>query len=232
MFGLEPLPRQLVGHRQKVFSVSFCFVSVLNGIVLYLIQMLIAFFFLAKLLNIGLIDFFENIIIELQKYVSFLVIIHIIFYFFETYILIICYYRKHYNGIFPLVDIPFILHVVHLLLIQVDNTIVHMRTLAFVFTNFGFLTQRPELLDMLCNKILLHPYIFERFIIHWNSGVRIFYLQCLFWRIRPLWSFSTVQWGFKDVLKSACDGSKCWNAWNEEQHEDGGKHKYYIQIIK
>ena len=100
-----------------------------------------------------------------------------------------------------------------------------MRTLAFVFTNFGFLTQRPELLDMLCNKILLHPYLFERFIIHWNSGVRIFYLQCLFWRIRPLWSFSTVQWGFKDNLKSACDGFKCWNAWNEEQHDDNGKFK-------
>ncbi|KAI7857858.1 hypothetical protein BDC45DRAFT_602945 [Circinella umbellata] len=141
-----------------------------------------------------LIDFFENVIIELQK--------------------------NHYNGIFPLVDIPFILHVVHLLLVKTDNTIVHMRTLAFVFTNFGFLTQRPELLDMLCNKILLHPYLFERFIIHWNSGVRIFYLQCLFWRIRPLWSFSTVQWGFKDNLKSACDGFKCWNAWNEEQHDD------------
>ncbi|KAG2218755.1 hypothetical protein INT45_003073 [Circinella minor] len=142
-----------------------------------------------------LIDFFENVITELQK--------------------------NHYNGIFPLVDIPFILHVVHLLLVKADNTIVHMRTLAFVFTNFGFLTQRPELLDMLCNKILLHPYLFERFIVHWNSGVRIFYLQCLFWRIRPLWSFSTVQWGFKDILKSACDGFKCWNAWNEEQHDDG-----------
>ncbi|KAI9264251.1 hypothetical protein BDA99DRAFT_51795 [Phascolomyces articulosus] len=149
-----------------------------------------------------LIDFFENVINELQK--------------------------KQYNGIYPWVDIPFILHTIHLLLTKADNTIIHMRTLAFVFTNFGFLTQRPELLDMLCNKILLHPYLFERFMVHWNSGVRIFFLQCLFWRIRPLWTLSTVQWGFKDGLKSSCDGSKCWNAWNEQYHN--GK-IYYLMFI-
>ncbi|KAI9493744.1 hypothetical protein BDB00DRAFT_821506 [Zychaea mexicana] len=143
-----------------------------------------------------LIDFLESVITELKKK-----------------------HHTHDSGSL-LVDIPFILHTIHLLLAQADNTIVHMRTLAFVFTNFGFLTQRAELLDMLCNRILLHPYLFERFIVHWNSGVRIFFLQCLFWRIRPLWSSSTVQWGFRDTaLKtSACDGSRCWSAWHEEHN--------------
>ncbi|KAI8141382.1 hypothetical protein BJV82DRAFT_618976 [Fennellomyces sp. T-0311] len=139
-----------------------------------------------------LIDFYDSVIGELQK--------------------------KFTGNTLPLIDIPFILHTIHILLSQADNTIVHLRTFAFVFAHFGFLTQRPELVDLLCNRILLHPYIFERFVVHWSSGVRIFYLQCLFWRIRPLWSFYTVQWGTKGS-KSGCNGKHCWSAWYDTDNE-------------
>lgn len=119
-------------------------------------------------------------------------------------------FRKHQM---PLLDIPFLLHVLHLLLSKVDNATVQLRALAFIYTHFEFLTMRPECLGYLCKQVLLQPALFENLLLHWHEGVRMFFLQCLYWRIRPLWSFRAVRWRNEN---DACDGKTCRIAWQND----------------
>lgn len=116
------------------------------------------------------------------------------------------YNRK--SGNLPPVDLPFLIHALQLILERADSAIIHLRTFALIYTHFDFLTQRVDLLDVLCNRVLLQPYIFESFITHWHSSVRAYYLQCLFWRVSPLWSSEFVCWD--PSLPNSCDGKRCF----------------------
>lgn len=116
---------------------------------------------------------------------------------------------------------------------QCDNTIVQMRALAFIYTQFGSLTEsHPDLLTMLCTRILLHPFIFERYFTHWHSGIRVIFLQCLFWRLRSVWSFATVPWKPTPASSSStpkeCNGKYCWHVWHVEHP---GKHPLNRYLI-
>ncbi|KAL1934625.1 hypothetical protein VTP01DRAFT_6807 [Rhizomucor pusillus] len=112
------------------------------------------------------------------------------------------------SGNLPPVDLPFLIHALQLILERADSAIIHLRTFALIYTHFDFLTQRVDLLDVLCNRVLLQPYIFESFITHWHSSVRAYYLQCLFWRVSPLWSSEFVCWD--PSLPNSCDGKRCF----------------------
>lgn len=97
-----------------------------------------------------------------------------------------------------------------------------MRTLAFISNHFGFLTPRTDLLDLVCNRILLQPFCFERFALHWHTGVQSYYLAILFWHVRPLWSKDPVRWL---QAGEGCDGRRCRDAWcrrfdDEEEEEE------------
>ncbi|ORZ00315.1 hypothetical protein BCR43DRAFT_485001 [Syncephalastrum racemosum] len=119
-------------------------------------------------------------------------------------------------------DLPFLLDTVQLVLHKSDSPIAHMRTLAFISNNFELLTPRPDLLDLMCNHILLQPFFFERLALHWHTGVQSYYLAILFWHIRPLWSKKPVKWL---ETGDGCDGRCCQEAWSRhiDDREEQGK---------
>lgn len=117
------------------------------------------------------------------------------------------------------VDVPFILHTIHILLAKSDHTINLLRALSFVYSHFAFLTSRAVLLDMLCNRILLEPYIFEKLLLHWSRNVRHFFWRCLFWRVGRVWS-QEVKWPLHPDTprgKETCDGHSCFRLWCDEK---------------
>ena len=61
-----------------------------------------------------------------------------------------------------------------------------MRTIAFIYSQFKALTTQPETLKALCLDLLLDPLVFQHFFLHWNSGVRGYYMRLLVWRLSRL----------------------------------------------
>lgn len=118
------------------------------------------------------------------------------------------------------VDVPFILHTIHILLAKSDHTVNLLRALSFVYSHFAFLTSRAVLLDMLCSRILLEPYIFEKLLLHWSRNVRHFFWRCLFWRVGRVWSHREIKWPqHPDTQrgKETCDGLSCFQSWCEDK---------------
>lgn len=85
-----------------------------------------------------------------------------------------------------LFDLHFILDVLRRILISADNTVCIMRTIAFIYSQFEALTTRPETLKALCLDLLLDPHVFQHLFLHWNSGVRGYYMRLLIWRLSRL----------------------------------------------
>ncbi|KAA1137603.1 hypothetical protein PGTUg99_008638 [Puccinia graminis f. sp. tritici] len=85
-----------------------------------------------------------------------------------------------------LFDLHFILDVLRRILITADNTVCIMRTIAFIYSQFEALTTRPETLKALCLDLLLDPLVFQHLFLHWNSGVRGYYMRLLVWRLSRL----------------------------------------------
>lgn len=145
-------------------------------------------------------------------------------YYTPLFLLPPCLFIWHYRkdnpaSTFDHLDLPFVLHTLNIILVQCDNTIVQMRVLVFIYSQFSSLTEsHPDLMAMLCNRILLHPFVFERYLTHWHSGVRVIFLQCLFWRLRPLWSSAAVPWKPTPVSSTQreCNGKYCWHMWQVE----------------
>lgn len=48
------------------------------------------------------------------------------------------------------------------------------------------LTVDPKICNALCLELLLHPPIFQHLFLHWNSGVRGYYMRLLVWRLSRL----------------------------------------------
>ncbi|OAV85362.1 hypothetical protein PTTG_30581, partial [Puccinia triticina 1-1 BBBD Race 1] len=85
-----------------------------------------------------------------------------------------------------LFDLPFILDVLRRILLTADNTVCVMRTIAFIYSQFEALTTQPETLKALCLDLLLDPLVFQHLFLHWNSGVRGYYMRLLVWRLSRL----------------------------------------------
>ncbi|KAG0142291.1 hypothetical protein CROQUDRAFT_97701 [Cronartium quercuum f. sp. fusiforme G11] len=85
-----------------------------------------------------------------------------------------------------LFDLTFILDVVRRILTTADNTVCVMRTIAFVYSQFEALTIEPKTCEALCLDLLLYPPIFQHLFLHWNSGVRGYYMRLLVWRLSRL----------------------------------------------
>ncbi|KAH9814873.1 hypothetical protein DFH28DRAFT_285138 [Melampsora americana] len=85
-----------------------------------------------------------------------------------------------------LFDVSFILDVVRRILTTADNTVCVMRTIAFIYSQFEALTIDPSTCDALCLDLLLQPSIFQHLFLHWNSGVRGYYMRLLVWRLSRL----------------------------------------------
>ncbi|KAI7876826.1 DUF1765-domain-containing protein [Lichtheimia hyalospora FSU 10163] len=133
------------------------------------------------------------------------------------------------------VDVPFILHTIHILLAKSDHTINLLRALSFVYSHFAFLTSRAVLLDMLCNRILLEPYVFEKLLLHWSRNVRHFFWRCLFWRVGRVWSHREIKWSqHQDIQKGkeTCDGHSCFQSWCDDKTDPIPCYEALVECIQ
>ena len=99
-------------------------------------------------------------------------------------------------------DIGFIFEFVKIILTQADNTVCIMRTIAFVYAHFEMyvpstrrvdldtdevlefsFTLRPADRHALCETIILDEKLFPRLYLHWNAGVRGYFIRLLVWRL-------------------------------------------------
>ncbi|KAK4054082.1 hypothetical protein OIV83_001107 [Microbotryomycetes sp. JL201] len=85
-----------------------------------------------------------------------------------------------------LFDIPFIFSCVKIILGNADNTVALMRTIAFIYAHFEIFTLRPADRDELCEHVILDETLFERMYLHWNAGVRGYFIRLLVWRLSRL----------------------------------------------
>ncbi|OBZ90580.1 hypothetical protein A0J61_01365 [Choanephora cucurbitarum] len=113
-----------------------------------------------------------------------------------------------------LMDVPYILHTLEIILTKSDHGLTITRTLAFIYTHFDFLTSSPSWLDFLCLNILLSPAVFERLSVHWARHVRICYLKCLVWRVGRVESTLHIKWheGYT-LIDPLCNHSVCRRKW-------------------
>jgi hypothetical protein len=86
----------------------------------------------------------------------------------------------------PMFDNRFILSFVRTIFEKADNTICLMRTVTFLYSQFESFTSRSDDKVEICQKILLHPDIFQRMFLFWNSSVRGYYLRLIVWRLSRL----------------------------------------------
>ncbi|GAA5976133.1 hypothetical protein JCM11641_003289 [Rhodosporidiobolus odoratus] len=85
-----------------------------------------------------------------------------------------------------LVDVPFIFHLVKLILLQADSTVTLMRTISLIYSHFEVFTLRARDRTELCEKIILDEKLFQRLFLHWNTGVRGYFIRLLVWRLSRL----------------------------------------------
>ncbi|ORX62053.1 hypothetical protein DM01DRAFT_1392176 [Hesseltinella vesiculosa] len=121
-----------------------------------------------------------------------------------------CQHNRLMTEYHPPYDHPFILHTIHIVFAYADHTSSLLRALSYVYSHFSFLTTRSSLLDMLCNRILLEPAIFERLFLHWSKHVRSFFAQLLVYRVGVIWPGARVAWkpdsSAKPEIPSLCRG--------------------------
>lgn len=81
-----------------------------------------------------------------------------------------------------ILDIPFYISLIKLLLEQSDHSITILRTISFIYTHFFLLTSQGAYLKQLVKEILLDE-MFEILFCHWSRNVRIYYMRLLVWRL-------------------------------------------------
>ncbi|CAJ0632569.1 5667_t:CDS:10 [Entrophospora sp. SA101] len=82
-----------------------------------------------------------------------------------------------------IIDVPFYISLIQILLNNSDHTITILRTISFVYTHFPLLTSQPNHLKHLVRDILLNEQIFEHMFCHWSRNIRIYYMRLLVWRV-------------------------------------------------
>ncbi|GAA6043762.1 hypothetical protein JCM8097_006660 [Rhodosporidiobolus ruineniae] len=83
-------------------------------------------------------------------------------------------------------DIKFIFHFVKIILSDADNTVTIMRTIAFLYSHFEIFTLRTRDREELCRNVILDEKLFTRLFLHWNGGVRGYFIRLLVWRLSRL----------------------------------------------
>ncbi|PKK74742.1 DUF1765-domain-containing protein [Rhizophagus irregularis] len=81
-----------------------------------------------------------------------------------------------------ILDVPFYISLIKLLLEQSDHSITILRTISFIYTHFFLLTSQAAYLKQLVKEILLDE-MFETLFCHWSRNVRIYYMRLLVWRL-------------------------------------------------
>ncbi|PWN51292.1 hypothetical protein IE53DRAFT_56416 [Violaceomyces palustris] len=88
-----------------------------------------------------------------------------------------------------LIEISFIIQTVSMLLEDADHALALMRTIAFCYSNFAFLTSTRENRIRFCEEILLKPKIFNKLFLSWSFTIRAYYLHLLVFRLARITDF-------------------------------------------
>ncbi|BGP25489.1 proteophosphoglycan ppg4 [Rhodotorula toruloides] len=83
-------------------------------------------------------------------------------------------------------DLPFLFSVVRKILLEADGTVTLMRTISFLYSHFPLFTLRGADRTELCEGLILYEAVFQRLFLHWNSGVRGYFIRLLVWRVSRL----------------------------------------------
>ncbi|GAA5935019.1 uncharacterized protein JCM15063_003129 [Sporobolomyces koalae] len=83
-------------------------------------------------------------------------------------------------------DSEFLFSVVKKILLEADNTVTLMRTIAFLYAHFEIFTLRPSDRTALCEGIILDEAVFTRLFLSYNQGTRGFWIRLLVWRLSRL----------------------------------------------
>ncbi|GAA6056647.1 hypothetical protein NBRC10513_001097 [Rhodotorula toruloides] len=83
-------------------------------------------------------------------------------------------------------DLPFLFSVVRKIFLEADGTVTLMRTISFLYSHFPLFTMRSGDRTELCERLILDEAVFQRLFLHWNSGVRGYFIRLLVWRVSRL----------------------------------------------
>lgn len=76
-----------------------------------------------------------------------------------------------------LLDVPHLIHVIRMIMIDGEHALTLVKAIAFVFTHWEVLTARPEDRRELCLELFLEKGIFERLLLFWSQSVRSYVLR-------------------------------------------------------
>ncbi len=76
-----------------------------------------------------------------------------------------------------LLDVPYLIHVIRLILTEGEHALTLVKVIAFVFTHWEVLCARPEDRRELCLDLLLNKKLFERLLLFWSQSVRSYVLR-------------------------------------------------------
>ncbi|BGP33006.1 hypothetical protein JCM10296v2_004795 [Rhodotorula toruloides] len=83
-------------------------------------------------------------------------------------------------------DLPYLFAVVRKIFLEADGTVTLMRTISFLYSHFPLFTMRSGDRTELCERLILDEDVFQRLFLHWNSGVRGYFIRLLVWRVSRL----------------------------------------------
>ncbi|WVQ85644.1 hypothetical protein IAT38_007810 [Cryptococcus sp. DSM 104549] len=84
------------------------------------------------------------------------------------------------------VDVPFLIHVIRMLLTETEHAMTIVKVIAFVFSHWEVLTAKAEDRRELCLELLLDKDIFERLLLFWSHSVRSYVLRLVVFRLGHL----------------------------------------------
>ena len=85
-----------------------------------------------------------------------------------------------------LLDVPYLIHVVRLILTEGEHALTLVKVIAFVHTHWDVLTARQEDRRELCLDLLLQKALFERLLLFWSQSVRSYVLRLVVFRLGHL----------------------------------------------
>ncbi|CAG8608543.1 10392_t:CDS:2 [Paraglomus brasilianum] len=85
-----------------------------------------------------------------------------------------------------IVDIPFIISFISVILKECDHASSLLRTISFIYSQFTLLTASPEYLQLLVLDTLMIREVFDKLFCHWAKFVRAYFIRLLVWRVKRI----------------------------------------------
>ncbi|WVQ97110.1 hypothetical protein IAU59_004220 [Kwoniella sp. CBS 9459] len=95
-------------------------------------------------------------------------------------------YNPEPSPIYSLLDVPHLIYVIRMILMEGEHALTLVKVIAFVFTHWEVLTARAEDRRELCLDLLLQKDLFERLLLFWSQSVRSYVLRLVVFRLGHL----------------------------------------------